>query len=134
MKSNFHQKLFIKKIIRFLIKTNTSSFKMIPIQSQSSIGSWLNITQGEETTFLIHVTRSQNNFSGSRPNFDILVNILLYKMQESDFFNQKVYLTRDMLKTLVHFSFLSLFSFNLYFIKTQIYPEYFATTEGKIRK
>lgn len=55
-------------------------------------------------------------------------------MQESDFFNQKVYLTRDMLKTLVHFSFFSLFSFNLYFIKTQIYPEYFATTEGKIQK
>ena len=55
-------------------------------------------------------------------------------MQESDYFNEKVYLTRDMLKTLVHFSFFSLFSFNLYFIKTQIYPEYFATTEGKIRK
>ena len=55
-------------------------------------------------------------------------------MQESDYSNEKVYLTRDMLKTLVHFSFFSLFSFNLYFIKTQIYPEYFATTEGKIPK
>merc|ERR1712136_25697 len=38
---------------------------------------------------------------------------------------------RDMFKTLVHFLFFSIFLYNLYFIETQIYPEYFATTEDE---